>query len=196
MDQSRLIAEVMARTGVRLSPDDPALAMVELNKLAFEDLIERTGERLDPLAERIDKAARLAAAEVSRSILRSIAEETRQARAAIAAEADSARLAAATAIRTIADSHASATRLRFAVVGAAMALALVCGGFAAGFALGLMQNSTEAPQKVPLVRKFPITFRVGNPMTKKLNHPIAACPIRSAYLTFLRAETAIGGTQQ
>ncbi len=140
MDQARLIAEVMARTGVRLSPDDPALAMVELNKLAFEELIERTGERLDPLAERVDKAARLAAAEVSRSTLRSITEETRQARAAIAAEADTARLAAAAAIRTMARSHTAATRIRSAVLGAAVALALVCGGFAAGYALGLLHQ--------------------------------------------------------
>ena len=136
MDQTRLIAEVMARTGIRLSPDDPALAIVELNKLAFEELLERTGERLDPLAERIDKAARLTAAALSRSLLRTLTEETRQARAAIAAEADTARLAAATAISKMAASHGSPSRLRPALL-ALLAAVLAATAFASGYCFAI-----------------------------------------------------------
>lgn len=173
MDQARLIAEVMARTGVRLSPDDPALAIVELNKLAFEDIIERTGERLDPLAERIDKAARLAAAEVSRSTLRIIGEETRQARAAICAEADSARLAAATAIARMANHYRSSeSRLFPGLLGAALALVLVFGGFAAGYALGLSERAHQRVQRGSHLERSSMTLTMAE-------FPSASVPERS-----------------
>ncbi len=150
MDQNRLIAEVMQRTGIRLSPDDPAFVVVELNRLAFEDLIEKAGERLDPLAERIDKAARLAAAEVTRSTLRSISEETREARALIAneareaaarasAEADAARKVAAVAIEKMAAAHKAEARWKMAIVGALTALVIAVCAFSAGYALGAGQ---------------------------------------------------------
>jgi hypothetical protein len=148
VDQNRLIAEVMQRTGIRLSPDDPAFVIVELNRLAFEDLIERAGERLDPLAERIDKAARLAATEVTRSTLRSISEDTREARALIAseareaasraiAEADTARKSAAVAIERMANAHKLEARWKMVVVGLVVALVIAMCSFAAGYALGV-----------------------------------------------------------
>lgn len=157
MDQAHLIAEVMARTGVKFSPDDPALAMVELNKLAFEELIERIGERLDPLAERIDKAARLAAAELSRATLRNVAEETRHARATIAAEADAARLAAAAAIRNVASSYSAETGLRSVVIGGALALALVLAGFAAGYVIASLRAAERPDRSTAIERRRVLT---------------------------------------
>ena len=150
MDQNRLIAEVMQRTGIRLSPDDPAFAVVELNRLAFENLIEKAGERLDPLAERIDKAARLAAAEVTRSTLRSIGEETREARALIAneareaaaraaAEADTARKMAANAIEKMAAAQKAEARAKMLILGAITAFMIAVCAFFAGYALGVLQ---------------------------------------------------------
>jgi hypothetical protein len=160
VDRDRLIAEVMHRTGVRLSPDDPAFALVELNLLAFDDLIQRAGDRLDPLAERIDKAARLASVELTRTALRSIGEETREARALIAneareaaarvsAEADAARKVAAAAIETMIAAQRTGARWKMAIVGASTALLIAMCAFLAGYALGVAEGPRIQGPQVP-----------------------------------------------
>jgi len=46
IDVRRLIAEVAARNGVRVEPDDPAFALVTLNQLVLEDFVTRMDERI------------------------------------------------------------------------------------------------------------------------------------------------------
>ena len=46
IDVRRLIAEVGARNGIRVEPDDPAFALVTLNQLVLEDFITRMDERI------------------------------------------------------------------------------------------------------------------------------------------------------
>lgn len=154
MDKDKLIAEVMLRTGIRLTPDDPVFALVALNQVLYEDAIDRTGARLDPLADRIDKAARIAAAEVTKTTLKGISEETRQARAIlqeeaqaaaarVSAEADAARRAAATAIEKMVAAQKTSSRVKMAIVGGLVALLIaVCAG-AVGYALGVQGQSNH-----------------------------------------------------
>src|SRR5215831_5027552 len=46
IDGRRLIAEVAARNGIRVEPDDPAFALVTLNQLVLEDFVTRMDERI------------------------------------------------------------------------------------------------------------------------------------------------------
>jgi len=72
IDLRRLIAEVAARNGIRVEPDDPAFALVTLNQLVLEDFITRTDERIRlGIAEFMDavhktetRAGKILAAEV------------------------------------------------------------------------------------------------------------------------------------
>src|SRR5215467_10363155 len=75
IDVRRLIAEVAARNGIRVEPDDPAFALVTLNQLVLEDFITRTDERIRlGIAEFMDavhktetRAGKILAAEVRES---------------------------------------------------------------------------------------------------------------------------------
>ena len=145
----------MRRTGVRLAPGDPSFAIVELNKLAFESLIEAAGVRLDPLAERIDRAARKAAADVTRSGLMAISVDTRESRATIAAdvhhareqlalEADAARKSAAAAVERLALAERSAGRFKYLALGGTIVAIVAVSSFALGYALGSPQPAATA----------------------------------------------------
>ncbi len=142
-ERERLIAEVMQRTGVRLSPEDPAFAIIELARLSFEQAIGVAHGRLEPMAAAIDGAARKAAADVMRSTLGAISVETLAAREAIRSEQQSAtnelRLAAATiqkdsalALARLIESERSGSRTKSLVIGALASVGLAIAIFVAG----------------------------------------------------------------
>src|SRR5262249_15242523 len=45
-DVKRLIAEVAARNGIRIEPDDPAFCLVTLNQLVLEEAGQRVAEEI------------------------------------------------------------------------------------------------------------------------------------------------------
>lgn len=47
MDRNKVIAELVAKVGVKIDADDPAFLLVELNALVFAELIEPAISRLD-----------------------------------------------------------------------------------------------------------------------------------------------------
>jgi hypothetical protein len=75
IDVRRLIAEVAARNGIRVEPDDPAFALVTLNQLVLEDFVTRMDERIHlGIAEFVDaiykteaRAGKILGAEVRES---------------------------------------------------------------------------------------------------------------------------------
>jgi hypothetical protein len=87
LDAKRLIAEVAARNGIRVDPDDPAFALVTLAQIALEDTcrqlndqvraniaeFERSTQKVETragkvLAERVNEAAAAFAAELQSSL--------------------------------------------------------------------------------------------------------------------------------
>jgi hypothetical protein len=56
IDLKRLAAEVSVQHGIRIDPDDPMLAVVTLNRLVFEQVVEQVLERVQ-LAVRDFEAA-------------------------------------------------------------------------------------------------------------------------------------------
>lgn len=47
MDRNKVIADLVAKVGVKIDADDPAFLLVELNALVFAELIEPAISRLD-----------------------------------------------------------------------------------------------------------------------------------------------------
>jgi hypothetical protein len=47
MDRNKIIADLVAKVGVKIDADDPAFLLVELNALVFAELIEPAISRLD-----------------------------------------------------------------------------------------------------------------------------------------------------
>lgn len=142
-----MIAELMNRTGIRLSSDDPAFVIVELNRLSIEQVLTQASTRLDAIAPAIETAARKAAVDITRASLGGISAETTMARATLAAEGEQAiervKLAAlvaqraeAEAIERLAQSERSASRRLISLLAGTVALLLSIGIFGAGVWVG------------------------------------------------------------
>jgi hypothetical protein len=133
MDRDAMIAEVMRRVGVRLGPNDPVYAVVELNRLALEESVAYLLERISPLANQITTSGVELAAQIARTAARRISEETDAGRKAVAGEAQAARNAAAIAIQQVAQSQQRAHVAQWIFAGIVLAgfLGTVC--FTAGY---------------------------------------------------------------
>jgi|SRR5580692_5226230 hypothetical protein len=117
MDRSQLSAVVYKKTGVALGPDDPAFALVELNRLALKEAIEETAgeimERLNAFPERIRSSGKHLAAEVATQGMQRVVEMLAESRRTIAADTEQAQ-------RRIADHIAKLSEPLFREVAAAV----------------------------------------------------------------------------
>jgi hypothetical protein len=156
MDRLQLSAVVYKKTGVALGSDDPAFALVELNRLALKEAIEETAgqimERLNAFPERIRASGSAVAAEVASQGMQRVVEMLAESRRTIAADTEQAqrRIADHTAklneplAREVAAvmraaqnfSRASAARSLWLVATVAMAIISCVCGFIGGLAAG------------------------------------------------------------
>ena len=156
MDRLQLSAAVYKRTGVALGPDDPAFALVELNRLALKEAIEETAgqimERLNAFPERIRSSGSAVAAEVASQGRQRVVEMLAESRRTIAADTEQAqrRIADHTAklneplVREVAAvvraaqtfSRASAARSLWLLATVAMVIMSCVCGFVGGLAAG------------------------------------------------------------
>lgn len=94
MNKSKLSVIVYERTGFPLEPDDPAFVLVELNRVALEDLLDegvkRVAERLDSFPERIAASGAAVAAKVSSQGAQSVSQMLTEARRSLAADTEQA----------------------------------------------------------------------------------------------------------
>jgi len=92
MDKARFSVAVYKRTGIPLGQDDPAFALVELNRLALAEMIEeaadRFAERVNALPERIQSSAKLLAAEVGSQGVQRVVEMLRESRRTLACDTE------------------------------------------------------------------------------------------------------------
>jgi hypothetical protein len=128
-----MLAEVQRRIGVRVGPNDPVSAVVELNRLALEESVDYLLERASPLADRITTAGIECAGQLARTAGARISGEIDAGRKVIAEEAQAARSAAAIAIKQVAQSHQRAHAAKWICAGilAAGMLGTLC--FVAGY---------------------------------------------------------------
>jgi len=118
MDRSRLSAAVYKKTGTVISPDDPAFAIVELNRLVVEEAIGHLLEQLEALLDKIDSGARDLAAKVASQGVGYVAEREREARKTIASVTEEAQRRLAVEIEKV---SASVARQVAAAIRAAQA---------------------------------------------------------------------------
>jgi hypothetical protein len=94
MDVAQLSAALYKKTGVALGPGDPAFALVELNRLIFDQAIEKAGdrleERLNTLPDRIRSSSTALAAEVGSQGAQRVVEMLAESRRTIASDAEQA----------------------------------------------------------------------------------------------------------
>ena len=94
MDKSRLAVIVYKRTGFPLDEEDPAFALVELNRVVLEGLldeaVQRVAERLESYPERIRSSANALAAEVASQGIQRVVEMLAESRRTIATDTEQA----------------------------------------------------------------------------------------------------------
>lgn len=90
MDRSRLSAAVYKKTGIVIDPDDPAFAVVELNRMVIEEVADRLAERLGALPERIQERGKALAIEVGVQGVQRVTEVLGEARRTIASHTEQA----------------------------------------------------------------------------------------------------------
>jgi len=156
MDKSRLAIVVYKRTGFPLEPDDPAFVLVELNRVALEDLLDeaarRLAERLEPFPERIRSSGAAVASQVASQAAQRVAEMLAESRHTIAAETEQAQrriaehaaklseplarevAAAVRAAEMI--SRAGTVRAQWVLAAAVIGVLLIALGFVGGLAAG------------------------------------------------------------
>jgi len=148
MDRSRLSAAVYKKTGIVIDPDDPAFAVVELNRLVIEEVAGRLAERLETLPERIQERGKALAVEVGVEGVQRVSEVLGEARRTITSHTEQAqqRIAEQTAkaskdlalevaevVRAALPSRrAGATRRGWLFACATVGLVSCTGGFVAG----------------------------------------------------------------
>ena len=145
MDKARLSSLVYKRTGIALDPKDPAFAMVELNRVVFEDLLDealdRIAKELEALPGRIGSSGSAVVAEAARQAMEQIVEALRQARRLIAFDAEQAqrRIQQMAVARQPAPVPKPAFgRARRLLPYAVLVLALFAGGFVLGVLIPLL----------------------------------------------------------
>lgn len=139
MDKARLSALVYRRTGIALDPQDPAFAIVELNRAVLEELLDeamdRVGKQLDALPERIASSGSAVVMEAARQAMEQILEALRQARRLIAFDTEQAQRRVEQIVTAQRAAHVPKPafgRLRRLIPYAALVLALCAGGFVLG----------------------------------------------------------------
>jgi hypothetical protein len=128
IDVRRLIAEVAARNGIRVEPDDPAFALVTLNQLVLEDFITRMDERIRlGIAEFMD-AVHKTEARAGKILGAEVREAAAELREELQRDAEAARIGALEIVRELHRQHT-----RVALLRSGATIVLVVATLAAGF---------------------------------------------------------------
>jgi len=94
MDKTRLIFSVHKKTGITLSPDDPAFAQAELIRSVLESVFEQADrtltERAEAVTEKMVEAGQQVAAQVAAQGCQRVTEMLRESRGAMARETEQA----------------------------------------------------------------------------------------------------------
>lgn len=75
-DFKRVAAEVSAQHGIRIDADDPAMAVVTINRIVFERSVEQVLVRMDAATRGFDEAAERLQARVGGLVAREVRECT------------------------------------------------------------------------------------------------------------------------
>lgn len=133
MDLKRLIAEVSVQHGIRLDPDDPAMAVVTLNRLVLEAVLAEALQLMGSAAREFEDAAARAQSRAGVLLAQEVRESATGVRQEIQRDIDAASLTAREMIAGMGRSRPEVIDYRWVAIGLLSAMAL----FAAGACVGL-----------------------------------------------------------
>jgi len=132
LDTGRLIGELARRYAIRMDDNDPAIAIVALNRLMLEHAMK---ELCDAVARRIaefEASALKIEHRAGRLLAQDMCEATARIRAELRNDIDSAGIKAAHLVYLVDQAHKRPARVRWLSVGLLSAVALVLAGVLIG----------------------------------------------------------------
>ena len=127
IDVRRLIAEVAARHNLLLNPDDPAIALVTMNKLILDDAIETAQEQIRATIAEFDASMRKAEKRAGSILAEKVKESAAQMRQGLRNDIHAADLKAREIVHLVNEAHRRPALIRWSAVGL-IAGALLFGG--------------------------------------------------------------------
>jgi len=132
LDVKRITAEVAARHGVILKPDDPALVLVTISECVLEQSFERLEIRARTLIAEIDACFEGMQQRASAHLTDEVRSAARAIREEIHRDIQAAKLEANEAVFKIRASHSQSVVRRWLAAGIVCAVALLLFGIALG----------------------------------------------------------------
>lgn len=126
IDIQRLVAEVAARDGIRVEPGDPAFALVTLNQLVLEDVVEQISAEIRVGMAKFAEAVNKTEARAGKVLAEQVKEVVVELRREIDADID--RADAAQILQTVSRTHTKTAGIRCGAAAGLGAIALFMAG--------------------------------------------------------------------
>jgi hypothetical protein len=132
IDVQRLIAEVAARHNVLLKPDDAAFALVTMNELVLEEVVERVEAHIGASLAAFEASTKDAERRAARMIADEVDRSGARMRQQIESDIGDASLKARKLLDQVADAHRRLLSARMTVIAIICGIALCLVAFWAG----------------------------------------------------------------
>jgi len=131
-DVKRLIAEVAARNGIRLEPDDPAIVLLTLNELMLEEIVSSLGSDIGSQMAGFESVMDHLEKRAGSILAREVKIAAQEVRAEIQKDISDASLRAAHLVHIVDQAHKRPARLRSFAFALVVSLVLAALSFYVG----------------------------------------------------------------
>jgi len=128
LDTGRLIGELARRYAIRMDDNDPAIAIVVLNRLMLEHAMEELSEAVARRIAEFDASVLKVEHQAGRLLAQDMCEATARIRAELRNDIDGAGIKAAHLVYLVDQAHKRPARVRWLSVGLVSAVALLVAG--------------------------------------------------------------------
>jgi len=128
LDKGRLIGELARRYGIRMDDNDPAIAIVALNRLMLEQATEELSEAVARQMAEFEASVLKVEHQAGRLLAQDLCEAAARIRAELRNDIDGAGIKAAHLVYLVDQAHKRPARLRWLSVGLVSAVAILVAG--------------------------------------------------------------------
>jgi hypothetical protein len=128
LDKNRLVSEMAIRYGIRLDDNDPALAMIGLNQLAFEVSVQDACDQLRARIAEFEASAQKLEARAGAVLAQQVKESVAEIRREIYRDVHAAGLRSHELLNQIDEAHWRPVLVRWTAIGILIAFLLFCWG--------------------------------------------------------------------
>ena len=165
-DIGRLIVEIGAKNGIRIEPDDPAIAFVILNELMLEDIAKRVEAHIEATLGSFESVMDNLEKRAGASFANALKATAKQVRTEIQKDIDAAGIKAAHLVYLVDQAHKRPARLRTFAFAFLLAVILAGASFYVGLCLRHARRDPKNISRSLSERPSAIPYRLNGLFTK------------------------------